>query len=58
MYKTLKSIGQKIRKVVFISVQSYPQNYIRNDYQIRMKSEVTMATVLSIDVEFKQIKDK
>ncbi|RLD78525.1 MAG: SIMPL domain-containing protein [Bacteroidetes bacterium] len=50
------SIGQKIGKAIFISAQSYPQNYARNDYQIRMKSEVAMAPAPPIDVEFKKMK--
>ena len=51
-----QSIGQKIGKAIFISAQSYPQNYARNDYQIRMKSEVAMAPAPPIDVEFKKMK--
>lgn len=50
------SIDQKIGKAIFISAQSYPQNYTRNDYQIRMKSEVAMAPAPLIDVEFKKMK--
>ena len=53
-----KSIGQKIGKAIFISANSYPQNYARNDYNISFKSEVLSVAPAPppLEIEFKKIK--